>query len=561
MAVRRWLGDTLLSAGLVTRPQLDEAVAIQNSTGQRLGQALVSLGHISPAALLQVLCSEAGIPYLNESALHPQADVVGLFPADLAQAHAAVPLRIEGRHLIVAMADPFDLLAIRELTRAAGRSVRVVGAPREAVLDAIRSAYESAAAVPLAAAVGAPAPPRLEVARADVVPINRQARDSGYTAEERAEAERAFDEILRKALELGATDVHIEPLDDAVRVRFRVDGLLGDALALARASLPPLVRHLEGLAALDVTNARVPQHGRARLTLDDRPIDVRVSAFPTLHGVDLVLRVLDRARVALNLDSLGLDADDLVLLRMALHRPRGLIPVSGPSGSGRTTTLYAALMSLDASDRAIITLEDPIEYEVPLIRQSQVDTRAGLTFASGLRSLLRHDPNVILLGEIPDSDTLRLALNAASTGHLVLTSMNATTTAGMIGRLSEMGAEPFDVATAVSLFVCQRLVRVLCPSCKAKVELPVPVRRRFGLEDAVLYGPRGCDECRNTGFKGRTGIFELLPMSADVAAAIQQRIPADQIQRDSGRPTLLMDGARKVRTGITSLDEVLRVSA
>ena len=600
MAVRRWLGDTLLNAGLVTRQQLDEALAVQHTTGQKLGQTLVSLGYLTDAALLQTLCADAGIPYLTDDELQPQADAAVLIPLELARSHAVVPLKLESRHLVLAMADPFDLLTIRSLTRAAGRSVRVVGAQREAVLRAIEKCYAAAHApalarpaavgenAPLRMAVGAapvalPSPvlasaapgashasqssvPRLELSRgADHAraggraPWAGAAPAAGMPADE-GSAATVVDEIIRRGVDLSATDIHVEPLDDVIRVRYRIDGLLTDGASFPKSAQSALISRIKILATLDIADNRLPQDGRVRLRFGSRSVDLRVSTFPTLHGEDIVLRILDRGRVALQLDKLGIEPDDLLLLRSALQKPHGLVPVTGPTGSGKTTTLYAALTELNTGDRAIITLEDPVEYEIPSIRQSQVNVRAGLTFASGLRSILRHDPNVILVGEIRDQETMQIALSAALTGHLVLTTLHTTTAAGTIPRLLDMGAEPFVLASAVSMFVSQRLVRVLCTGCKAKTDVPTAVRKRFGLDDAVLYAPRGCQMCRGSGYKGRLGIFELLPMSPDIVAAIDQRTPPEQIHRDSGRPNLLQDGVRKVRAGVTTLDEILRVT-
>jgi type IV pilus assembly protein PilB len=573
MAVRRWLGDTLLNAGLVTRQQLDEALAAQNTTGQKLGQTLVSLGYLSETTLLQTLCSDAGIPFLDENELQAQPDAVALIPAELARQHLVVPLKLESRHLVIAMADPFDLLSVRSLTRAAGRSVRVVGAHREAVLRAIEVAYVGSAGVAAAVSAGArgtaAAPvtgkssaPRLELARGDA---GSRAARPGWPAPQAVEGEgtaaSAVDDIIRRGVELGATDIHIEPLDDVIRVRYRIDGLLTDGPSFPKTSQSALISRVKILSTLDIADSRLPQDGRARIKFGGRSIDLRVSTFPTLHGEDIVLRILDRGRVQLQLEKLGIEADDLLLFRTALQKPHGLIPVTGPTGSGKTTTLYASLAELNTGDRAIITLEDPIEYEMPQIRQSQVNVRAGLTFASGLRSILRHDPNVILVGEIRDEETMQIALSASLTGHLVLTTLHTTTAAGTIPRLLDMGAEPFVVASAVTMFVSQRLIRVLCPSCKTKIDVPQAVRRRFELDDVVLYGPRGCSVCRGTGFKGRLAIYELLPMSADIVTGIYERTAPDQIHRDSGRPTLLMDGMRKVRAGVTTLDEILRVTS
>jgi type IV pilus assembly protein PilB len=583
MAVRRWLGDTLLNAGLVTRQQLDEALAVQNTTGQKLGQTLVSLGYITDTALLQTLCADAGIPFLNNEEIKPQPDAVALIPLELARTHAVVPLRLESRHLVIAMSDPFDLLTIRALTRAAGRSVRVVGAQRESVLRAIDVAYVAASSATVNARVAAGAgsasatpaigvssiPPRLELSRSEPAAGPRASR-AGWPAPapgaagaptEEGNVAGVVDEIIRRGVEVSATDIHIEPLDDAVRVRYRVDGLLTEGPSFPKTAQASLISRVKIIASLDIADARLPQDGRVRLRVGGRSVDLRVSTFPTLYGEDIVLRILDRGRVALQLERLGIESDDLLLLRTALQKPHGLIPVTGPTGSGKTTTLYAALMELNSGERSIITLEDPIEYEVPQIRQSQVNVKAGLTFASGLRSILRHDPNIILVGEIRDAETTQIALSASLTGHLVLTTLHTTTAAGTIPRLLDMGAEPFVIASAVSMFVSQRLVRVLCTHCKVKVEMSTAVRKRFGLDDVTLYGPKGCLHCRSTGFKGRIGIYELLPMSPDIVTSIYERVAPEQIHRDSGRPTLLQDGIRKIRAGVTTLDEILRVTS
>src|SRR5687768_11643936 len=604
MAVRRWLGDTLLNAGLVTRQQLDEALAVQNTTGQKLGQTLVSLGYLTDASLLQTLCADAGIPYLTDDELEPQYDAASLIPIELARTHAVVPLKLESRHLVVAMADPFDLVTIRSLTRAAGRSVRVVGAQRESVLRAIERVHSAGGGTPVVArpsgavtedtqmrvavggapsAVPAPAPaspgashtvttasppsgPRLELSRgADTRTAGRPgwavANAQAAAPADEGSAASVVDEVIRRGIDMSATDIHIEPLDDVIRVRYRIDGLLTEGPSFPKAAQAALISRVKILATLDIADSRLPQDGRVRLRVGARSVDLRVSTFPTLHGEDIVLRILDRGRVALQLDKLGVEADDLLLLRTALQKPHGLVPVTGPTGSGKTTTLYAALSELNTGDRAIITLEDPIEYEIPQIRQSQVNVRAGLTFASGLRSILRHDPNVILVGEVRDPETMQIALSASLTGHLVLTTLHTTTAAGTIPRLLDMGAEPFVLASAVNMFVSQRLVRVLCPNCKVKIEMTGAVRKRFGLDEATLYGPKGCSQCRTTGFKGRLGLFEILPMSPDIVTAIYERTAPDQIHRDSGRPTLLMDGMRKVRSGVTTLDEILRVTS
>jgi len=575
MAVRRSLGDSLINAGLVTKHQVDEALAIQAKTGEKLGNVLVQLGMISETDLLRTLSADAGIPFLTEQDLAPQADAVALLPVDLARQHVAVPLKIESRHVVLAMADPFDLLAIRALTRATGRSVRVVGAQRDVVQRAIEIAYVTSAAAAAgvrvasggSAAVSASSPtmpsaPRLNLTRGEGPRSGaRPQRPAPARGDDAGNAASVVDELIRRGVELSATDIHIEPRETGLHIRYRIDGLLTDGPVFPKAAQSALISRVKILSTLDIADSRLPQDGRTQLRVAGRTVDLRVSTFPTLHGEDIVLRILDRGRVALQLEKLGVEADDLLLLRTALQRSNGLIPVTGPTGSGKTTTLYAALAELSTGDRAIITLEDPIEYEMPLIRQSQVNVRAGLTFATGLRSILRHDPDIILVGEIRDQETAQIAMSAALTGHLVLTTLHTTTAAGTIPRLLDMGIEPFVIASSVSMFVSQRLVRVLCNQCKVQVDLPPAVRKRFGLENSTLYGPQGCPGCRGTGYRGRLGIFEILPMSTDVVAGIDARTPPEQIQRDSGRPTLLQDGLRKVQAGITTLDEILRVTA
>ncbi|HEX7939499.1 MAG TPA: GspE/PulE family protein [Gemmatimonadaceae bacterium] len=574
--MRRWLGDTLLDAGLLTKPQLDEALAVQRKTGDKLGAVLVDLGMISETDLLRTLSDAAGIPFLADLASGPQPDAVALLTAELARTHLAVPVNIDGRHVVIAMADPFDLLAIRALTRAVGRSVRVVGTPRDVVLRAIDAAYSTATAGgAMVASGGGAAPtlattPKLGIARGDASapPPARGVSRPGWPTtgpwrmgEDPGSAASVVTDLIRRGVEMGATDIHIEPRETGLHVRYRVDGLLMDGPVFPKSAQSALISRIKILSTLDIADARMPQDGRTQMRVGGRSVDLRVSTFPTLHGEDIVLRILDRGHVSLDLEKLGVEPDDLKLLRGALARPHGLIPVTGPTGSGKTTTLYAALAEISTGDWAIITLEDPIEYELPGIRQSQVNVRAGLTFATGLRSILRHDPDVILVGEIRDQETAQIAMSAALTGHLVLTTLHTTTAAGTIPRLLDMGVEPFVIASSVTMFVSQRLVRVLCSNCKAQTDMQPAVRKRFGLDNAVLYKATGCATCRDTGYRGRIAILEILPMTPEVVAAIYDGTSAEIIQRDSGRPTLMEDGLRKVQNGITTLDEILRVTA
>jgi len=576
MSRRIRLGESLVDAGLINKAQLDEALARRETTGERIGEALVALGHISERDLVRTLAKDADIPFLESEELRVDAGVVGLVPAQVAKAQNLVPLRADGRALVVAMGNPFDIGVIRSLERSSSRQIRTVTGDPTVIAQLVEAHYgsnggrhASVVSSPSSRPSWSPSRPTESTAleptspRAGGAPLAGASPRSRQlvTVEEGATAAELADGIIRRGVAQAATDIHIEPLEEVVQIRYRVDGLLQEGPAYPKSLQAALMSRIKILAGLDIAESRLPQDGRAKIRVDTRTVDLRVSTFPTVHGEDVVLRILDRGRVALRLDALGIDPADVELLRSDLKRPFGLLPVTGPTGSGKTTTLYSALMEMSTGDRCIITLEDPVEYEVERIRQSQINVRAGLTFASGLRSILRHDPDVILVGEMRDQETVQIALSAALTGHLVLTTLHTTTAAGAIPRLLDMGAEPFIVASAISLIASQRLVRALCEHCRTPVTLPKAAAERYGLVGATVYGPRGCPSCRQTGYRGRQGIFEFLPITEAIVACIYERKSSDDIRRIAGRPTLLDDGVRKVRAGVTSLDEVLRVIA
>ncbi len=571
MSRRIRLGESLVESGLITEVQLDEALKRRLSSGERIGEALVGLGYISERDLLKTLAQDADIPFLEGRELVTDPTVLGLVSPAVARSQQVLPLRIEAKALLVAMGNPFDVGVIRSLERSTGRHVRVAAADPTDIADLIERLYMGAAA---ALAGGASSAAQELAARARstwtanaqgglaTAPPSLSSRTAGATMpEEGLTAAELADEVIRRGVLLAATDIHIEPLEEIVQIRYRVDGLLQNGPAYPKALQASLLSRIKILASLDIAESRLPQDGRVRTRIDGRLVDLRVSTFPTVHGEDTVLRILDRSRVDLQMESLGISPDDLALVRDAMQKPFGLFPVTGPTGSGKTTTLYSAMLELNTGERCLITLEDPVEYEIEKIRQSQINVRAGLTFASGLRSMLRHDPDVILVGEMRDQETVQIALSAALTGHLVLTTLHTTTAAGAVPRLLDMGAEPFIVASAISLIAGQRLVRTLCPECKRPAELAPAVRARFKLEDATVYQGMGCNLCRNTGFRGRIGIFEFLPITEEIVSAIYERRSSEEIRRISGRPTLLDDGIKKVRAGVTTLDEILRVTA
>lgn len=548
---KKLLGERLLESGLIEERHLAQALQAQQSTGEQLGRLLVRLGYLREEDLLRLLCADDGIPFSLLDGREAESEAVALVPESLARQETLVPLTVGGGRITIALADPYDAQAIASASRVAGMAVDVVGAPRDRVQQAIEAAYGNGTA-----RLQAPTPgPSARAEREPFITEDAPPESDLSTAAQIA------DEIFQRGISLGATDIHIEPTASAVRVRYRLDGILRPGPSYAKALQPPLLTRIKVMSGLNIAESRLPQDGRMRVRYSEREIELRISTFPTLHGEDLVLRVLDRNQVGLQLEKVGLDEEDMTTLRDALKRPLGLVLISGPTGSGKTTTLYAALSELNTGERCIITLEDPVEYEVEGIRQAQVNARAGLTFASGLRSMLRHDPDVILVGEIRDPDTAQIALSAAMTGHLVLSTIHTNSAAASIPRLIDMGAEPFALASSLHLAVAQRLVRVLCPQCRVPTDVPPAVRRRFGLDDAQIYRAGGCERCGGTGYRGRVAVFEMLPVTESVATAIHESRSADEIQRLAARPTLLQAGLEKVRQGVTTLEELLRVAS
>ncbi|MGQ0814697.1 MAG: GspE/PulE family protein [Gemmatimonadota bacterium] len=546
MVAKQRLGEKLVEGALITQAQLDEALKLQARTGKNIGETLVGLGYLSEDRLIQVLCEQAGVPFFSSLLLQQEPAAAKLIPAEVARAHTAVPIKQQAGRLWVAMANPFDIGAVTDIERSTGRAIKVAGAPRNAIETLLDPAtLDGMAVVPAETPADAHDAPALIVSSGD---------EHGTIAQ-------VADELLRKGISAQATDIHIEPLEQTTRLRYRIDGVLQDGASYPRALHASLVTRLKIMAGLNISETRVPQDGRFRFQIHGSEVDVRVSSFPTLYGEDVVLRLLDKSRVALDLHTLGIAASDLKLFRQLLTRPHGLIAVTGPTGSGKTTTLYSALAELNTGTSCIITLEDPIEYELSGIRQSQINPRAGLTFASGLRSVLRHDPDVILIGEMRDRETVQIGLSAALTGHLVLTTLHTNTAAGAIPRLIDMGAEPFLLTSSLLLVVSQRLVRKLCDKCKQPAVIPRIDQERFGLAGHTVYAAVGCRACAQTGYRGRVGLFEFLPITGAVVTRIYDRGSADEIQASTDQPTLFADGLDKVRNGVTSLDEVLRVTA
>lgn len=538
------LGEVLVSLGLVTPAQLEEALREQRSTGRRLGEILVSRGLVRPDQLADALARREG---LKRARLGETPPVPGV-PEELVRRHQAFPLVRDGNVLYVVMADPSDVVALDDLRLATGcQVVPEVSSPEE-VARAIQRWY------------GAPGVE--EAARAAVTLAPEEPEED---ADPDAPVVRLVDGLIAQAVAEGASDLHLEPERGRTVVRLRVDGVLRDVMEVPRRLHPAVVTRMKVMAGLDIAERRVPQDGRIRLR-DPRPVDLRVSVLPAVHGEAVVMRVLDTARVVPSLESLGYFPEDLAKLRKAVSAPYGMVLLTGPTGSGKTTTLYAALREVVSREKNVVTVEDPPEYEMAGVRQVAVNPKAGLTFASALRAILRQDPDVIMVGEIRDAETAKIAVQAAMTGHLVLSTLHTNDAASAPVRLADMGVEPYLIASCLLCVSAQRLVRAVCSSCGEEYELPPDAPERYALnldsQPAFLRRGRGCSVCGGSGYRGRTAVAEVVVVDRSVRELIRRGASADEI-RDAalraGMVGLREAAARKVLVGETTVAEVMRV--
>ncbi len=548
---RKRLGDYLRERGIVTDEQLDAAALEARRTGERIGEALVRLGFLSPDDLTAALARQEDIPLVDLEASPIDEGLLETVPEAFLRKHRLIPLRRDGATLTAATSDLGNLAAVDELQRLTQLFVTVVAA-RDSQIERVLARFFSAPRAP------APRSGRSAAERAD------EAGPGRAEGEGESSVIRLVDELFQKAAAEGATDIHIEPQEDRVLTRFRYDGLLQEGPVAPRALLPAIVTRIKILANLNISESRLPQDGRILYETGGKRFDLRVSTFPTIHGENVAVRVLDKSRT-FGLETLGLSAAHRGTLRRLIQRPHGLILVTGPTGSGKTTTLYSALLEINSVERNIMTLEDPVEYELPLVRQAQINVRAGFTFAAGLRAILRHDPDVIFVGEMRDTETVEIAIRAALTGHLVFSTLHTNDAAGAVPRLAEMGAEPYLIAASLLAVVAQRLVRVLCPECRAAATAEQAGLARLG--DAARLVPRawisrGCPACHGTGYRGRTGVFELLEVTPRLADLITRRVDLDTLRRQAradGMEPMARAALRKVAEGVTSVDEVVRV--
>jgi type IV pilus assembly protein PilB len=549
----RFLTDVIVEMGFATRSEVDEAIESSRAGGTTPEKILLDRGVLTGDSLSRALAERYGLDHLDLSTFHVDMSAANLVTTTAAKRYKSVPVAfIDKGTLLVAMADPANVLAVDDMAIMTGYEVRAAVAPSEDIVALISRLDR------LEDVVGDPNAQLEEEEQEDEV------LDVRETAED-APVVKLVNQIVAQAVERGASDVHLAPEGGELRVRFRIDGVLQDVTTVPKRMAGGMISRVKIMAELDIAERRLPQDGRVGLPVDGRHIDLRVVTLPSVHGEAIVMRVLDKESVVVELDKLGMADAERERFERAFHEANGAVLVTGPTGSGKSTTLYAALQALNTPEKNIITVEDPVEYEIDGLTQVQVSTRTGLTFATGLRAMVRADPDVIMVGEIRDRETAQIAVESALTGHLVLSTLHTNDAPSAITRLIEMGIEPFLVASAIDCVVAQRLVRVLCSNCKRRTIIPASALHDSGYKavvDLEAYEPVGCRRCSGSGYRGRMGIYEVMLVSQEIQSMALERRPAEEI-RDvavrQGMTRLSDDGLEKVKQGRTSIAEIARV--
>jgi type IV pilus assembly protein PilB len=543
------IGDVIVALGFASREAVERAVEHARAAGITTGQALLGEGAVTSDQLARAVARRYGVDHVDLDVAQLDPGAAALVDPAVLRRHRTVPVAFaDERTLIVATADPANVLAIDDLAMLTGFDIRRAVATAEDV-DALLARLSR---------LGDAVEEVDEPPEAEVIELRDSADDGPVVT--------LVHSIVAEAVQRGASDIHFDAEADGMRVRFRVDGLVSESTTVQRAMVPKLVSRIKIMANLDISERRRPQDGRVGLAVDGHHIDIRVASLPVVHGESVVMRILDKDKALIGLDQLGLDGDDAGRLRRSIARMHGCVLATGPTGSGKTTTLYAVLNEINTPDRTLITIEDPVEYELPGVKQVQVNRKTALDFATGLRSMMRADPDVLMVGEIRDRETAHTAIEAALTGHLVLSTLHTNSAPLSVARLIDMGIEPFLVAAGVSAVVAQRLARRLC-ECATEVELAPDVLAHNGFADAAeplrAREPAGCVRCAHTGYRGRVGIYELMEVDDDVRALIVEKRPAEEIAaaaERAGMRRLRAAGLAKVEAGLTSLPELLRVS-
>ena len=546
----RMIGEVAVDLGFADNETIEQAVAEAREQGRPTGLVLVERGILRHDQLARVVAERFGLDFVDLSVFDVDMGAVNLIDAEAAKRYQAVPVGfVDDGALLLAMANPTNVLTIDDIGMMTGRRIR----PAAASAEDLNLLLGRLAA--------------MEDSIEDIVDDGADEEGSAALLTDEADSDapiiKLVHSIVAQAITQGASDIHVNPEEGDARVLFRVDGVLAPAATIKRRMASGVVSRIKIMADLDISEKRVPQDGRFALTVDGRRVDIRVVTLPLVFGEGTVLRILDKGAVVDGLDSLGMQAEELARFDHAIHRPNGAVLVTGPTGSGKSTTLYAALAALNDGDRSILTIEDPVEQRIPGIKQMQIAPKAGVTFDVGLRSMLRADPDVIMVGEIRDRETAHIAVEAALTGHLVLSTLHTRDAPSALGRLIDMGIEPFLVSSAVDCIVAQRLVRMLCPHCKRPQAVPESVLAEHGLLGAEPYEPVGCSRCSGSGYRGRLGLYEVMSVSERIRGMILEHASIDDmvaVAMEEGMRRLRDDGLAKVREGLTSIAEVERMT-
>jgi type IV pilus assembly protein PilB len=552
------LGDILRDMGLASEEQIAEALAQQKITRKRLGQILLDSGVLAEHDLARALASKFGVTYVDLTDTPLDAAAASYIDERLARRYGVAPIRfMDDNTLLVAMVDPQNLVALQDLEIITGFAVRPAIASEEDIYGAIARIYRDR-----------PEIDESKLDEDDFKQLDAEPTDIREAGDE-APIVKLVNSVIAQSVDDNASDIHFEPQAKELVIRFRIDGVLHEIMSIPRRMQPAVLSRLKIMAELDIAERRVPQDGRIGLLVGGKAIDMRVATLPTVYGEKVVMRLLDKSNVMLDLEELGFSEKALKRFRKSFMKPYGAILVTGPTGSGKSTTLYAALNILNSTEKNVITVEDPVEYRLTGINQVQVNVRAGMTFAAALRSILRCDPDIVMVGEIRDRETALIAIESALTGHLVLSTLHTNDAPGALSRLTEMGIEPFLTASAVDAVLAQRLARRLCKECKEPYTATKEMLRKNDFppeicdrDDVVLYRHKGCSRCNNTGYKGRLGLYEVMIVSEAIRRLTVERKSADEISRVAaaeGMRSLREDGIEKVLLGLTSIEEIARV--
>jgi type IV pilus assembly protein PilB len=546
---RKRLGELLVESGLITADQLQ--IALKEKTGnQKLGETLLIQGFITEQRLIEALEFQLGIPHVSLSRYPIDVKLLKLVPKEIAKRQMLVPLRKEGDKLFVAMADPMDFYAVDDLRLSTGFQIETAIAAKDEIIKAINKYYE------------------LDNTMQDFIgeaPVLSKEQEAGII-EDDSPIVKLVNQLLLNGVQQKASDIHIDPQETKIIVRYRVDGILRTERKLPKHMQSAIIARIKIMSNLNITEYRVPQDGRIKVNLEFNPIDLRVSTLPTVYGEKIVMRILDLGNAFNNLEKMGFHPTNYNRIVELIEQPTGIVLITGPTGSGKSSTLYAALNRLNSEEVNIITVEDPVEYQLEGINQIQVNTQVGMTFAKGLRAILRQDPNIIMVGEIRDTETAEIAVRASLTGHLVISTIHTNDSISTITRLSDMGIEPFLVASSLVGVVSQRLIRRVCQDCQTPQEptqREIDIFRRRGLEISQIVRGKGCGTCNMTGYKGRLAIHEILVVDEEIRRMIMNNKSIADIREcaiNKGTIFLIDDGLRKVQQGLTTTEEVLKVA-